>query len=57
MAHSPHRRRKGCGLCKPWKHRGLGRASRETCRDPFAVNRKLGRLRRGGRHDIPEDQR
>ena len=37
MAHSPHRRRKGCGLCKPWKHRGLGRASRETSGDLFAV--------------------
>ena len=58
MAHSPHRRRKGCGLCKPWKIRGLGRASHEAAgRDPARVNRKLGRNRRGKRHDIPEDQR
>lgn len=57
MAHSPHRRRKGCGLCKPWKVRGLGRATREGGRDPARVNRALGRNRRGRRHDIPADQR
>ena len=56
MAHSPHRRRKGCGLCKPWKIRGLGRATREGGQDPARVNRALGRNRRGRRHDIPEDQ-
>lgn len=51
MAHSPHRRRKGCGLCSPHKHKDLGRA----VRDPFSVRRKLGSKRRAGRHDVPED--
>jgi hypothetical protein len=52
MAHSPHRRWKGCQLCKPQKFRDLGRARR----DPFAVRRKLGTRRRAGRHDVPADQ-
>lgn len=48
MAHSPHRRRKGCGVCKPHKHKGHGRAARE----PVPVLRKLGRLRRLPRHYV-----
>ncbi|MGV9311253.1 hypothetical protein ACWDR0_03550 [Streptomyces sp. NPDC003691] len=48
MAHSPHRRRKGCGLCKPHKLRGYGR----SVRDPWPVARKLGRKRRFGRRDV-----
>lgn len=51
MAHSSHRRRKGCGVCSPHKHKDLGRA----VRDPFSVRRKLGSKRRAGRHDVPED--
>lgn len=47
MAHSPHRRHKGCGLCKPWKHRGNGDAARA----PFRVLRQLGIRRRLSRHD------
>jgi hypothetical protein len=53
MAHSPHRRWRGCQLCKPHKFKDHGRA----VRDPFAVRRKLGKKRRAGRHDIPADQR
>lgn len=41
MAHSPHRRRKGCGLCKPHKIRGLGAE-----RIPWSARRALGRKRR-----------
>lgn len=47
MAHSPHRRRKGCGLCKPWKHKDHGRAMRE----PVAVLRAIGKRRRVRRGD------
>lgn len=50
MAHSPHRHRKGCGLCKPHKHRGHGDAARA----PWAVNRKIGRRRRWNRHDVDQ---
>lgn len=58
MAHSPHRSWRGCAMCKPNKRRGAGRATREGAgQDPARVNRKLGRNRRGKRHDIPEDQR
>ena len=53
MAHSPHRRWKGCQMCKNHKFRDHGRA----VRDPWTVLRKLGRRRRAGRHDIPDDQR
>ncbi len=42
MAHSPHRRSKGCRLCKPHKDRRAGRAVRE----PWSVLRQLGRKRR-----------
>jgi hypothetical protein len=48
MAHSPHRRRKGCGLCRPWKHKDTGRAVRE----PWPVLRKLGKRRRLSRGDL-----
>jgi hypothetical protein len=52
MAHSSHRRQKGCGLCSPHKHRGNGRA----VRDPWQTRRVLGSKRRAGRHDVPADQ-
>jgi hypothetical protein len=52
MAHSPHRRHKGCRLCKPHKFADLGRAQR----DPWTVRRQLGTKRRAGRHDVPADQ-
>lgn len=48
MAHSPHRRRKGCGLCRPWKFKDHGRAERE----PAHVLRKLGKKRRVRRGDL-----
>lgn len=51
MAHSPHRRTKGCPMCKWHKFKDHGRA----IRDPFSVRRKLGSKRRAGRHDVPED--
>lgn len=52
MAHSTHRRWRGCQLCKPHKFKDLGRAER----DPWPVRRKLGSKRRAGRHDVPDDQ-
>lgn len=48
MAHSPHRRRKGCGLCRPWKYKDNGRAERE----PWAVLRAIGKRRRVRRGDV-----
>ena len=51
MANSPHRRWKGCPVCKPNKFRGHGRARR----DPWAVRRQLGTKRRAGRHDVTEE--
>lgn len=51
MAHSPHRRWKGCQLCKPHKHRGNG----DAIRAPFRELRKLGVKRRFNRHQVRED--
>ena len=51
MAHSPHRQRKGCYLCKQHKHRGHGRAVRE----PWAVLRKIGKKRRVRRGDLGDE--
>ncbi|WP_425827532.1 hypothetical protein [Streptomyces fractus] len=48
MAHSPHRRWKGCRLCKPHKLRGFGR----SMKDPAAVRRRLGKSRRLRRGDL-----
>lgn len=48
MAHSPHRRRKGCGLCRPHQIRGAGRATR----DPWPALRRVGKKRRTMRHDL-----
>ena len=49
MAHSPHRRQKGCcGMCSPNKLKGAGRSVRE----PWAVLRKLGKIRRVTRGDL-----
>ena len=56
MAHSPHRSWRGCPMCKPFKRRGVGRASSWSGKDPARVNRRLGRNRRGKRRDIPADQ-
>ena len=52
MAHSPHRRQKGCPMCKFHKFRDLGRAQR----DPFSIRRKLGTKRRASRGEVPADQ-
>jgi hypothetical protein len=48
MAHSPHRRWKGCGLCKPWKYKDHGRRERE----PWRVRREIGKKRRLRRGDL-----
>jgi len=45
---SPHTQRKGCGLCKPHKHRGGGPARRKT----WAELRWLGKARRITRHEL-----
>lgn len=50
MAHSSHRRWKGCPVCKSHKHSGNGRAVRE----PWAVLRKLGKKRRVTRGDLSD---
>jgi hypothetical protein len=50
MAHSPHRRRKGCPVCKPHKHRGHG----DSVRQPVQVMRQVGKTRRWNRHDVEE---
>jgi len=52
MAHSSHRQRKGCGLCKPHKHRGHG----DAARTPFRELRKIGNTRRVSRNDVPADE-
>lgn len=51
MAHSSHRRWKGCAMCKPHKFRDLGQAERQ----PWAVVRKFGKKRRLSRHDLGTD--
>ena len=48
MAHSPHRRWKGCPLCKDHKFRDHGQAVRK----PVAELRKIGKRKRVGRHDL-----
>ena len=48
MAHSPHRRWKGCALCKPRKHKGCG----DAARTPFRELRKIGKKRRYSRHQV-----
>jgi hypothetical protein len=48
MSHSPHRRWKGCAMCKPHKFRENGQAERQ----PFAVLRKIGKKRRVERKDL-----
>jgi hypothetical protein len=48
LAHSPHRRWKGCQLCKPWKFKDNGQAARKT----VGELRQIGRSRRVSRHGI-----
>lgn len=48
MAHSPHRRWKGCRVCTPYKIRGAGRAYKES----VSTMRRIGKLRRLRRHDL-----
>jgi hypothetical protein len=48
MAHSPHRRWKGCPVCKPVKFKDAGRAVRE----PWPVLKKIGKKRRVRRGDL-----
>jgi len=48
MAHSPHKRWKGCMVCKPHKIGGQGRSRR----DPWAVLKKTGKKRRLRRGDL-----
>lgn len=48
MAHSPHKRWKGCCImCNFYTLRGVGRAQKLR----FSDLRKLGKKRRLGRHD------
>lgn len=51
MAHSPHRRHKGCQLCKPHKFKDNGQAVRK----PIPELRTLGKRRRVSRHDLGQD--
>jgi hypothetical protein len=48
MAHSPHRRTKGCPLCNYHKFKDHGRAERE----PWSVIRQIGKRRRITRNDL-----
>ncbi len=48
MAHSPNRRQKGCGLCKPHKHKDASQAYRQ----PLSALRLVGKVRRVSRHDL-----
>ncbi len=48
MAHSPHRRWKGCPMCKDYKFRDLGQARRK----PIGELRKIGKKRRVSRGDL-----
>lgn len=52
MPRTSTRRRKGCGLCKPWKHAGHGDAERMpySARKQFAAPTGA----RISRHDIGE---
>jgi hypothetical protein len=47
---SPHKRWKGCQLCKPWKFRDDGQAHRQ----PTPVVRLAGRDRRLRRHEAQD---
>ena len=46
--HSPHKRWKGCRVCRPWKFKDGG----QSMRKPFAELRRLGKIRRVSRHDL-----
>lgn len=51
MSTSPHKRWKGCAMCKPQKFKDQGRKER----DPISVKRRMGK-RNYGRHEIPQGQ-
>lgn len=51
-AHSPHRRWKGCPLCKPGKFKSQG----DAFRTPWPVLRKLGIKRRFNRNKVRDDE-
>lgn len=48
MARTSTRRRKGCGLCRPWKLAGNG----DAYRMPPSARRQFGRSRRLSRKDV-----
>lgn len=52
MAHSPHRRWKGCPVCKPAKFKDDGRAHRE----PWPVLKQIGKKRRIKRGDLGDQE-
>lgn len=52
MAHSPHRRHKGCRICTPHKDLRLGRGERE----PWRVIRALGKRRRLTHRDLGDQE-
>lgn len=47
MARTSTRRRKGCGLCKPWKLASYG----DAYRMPWSAVRQYGKKRRVSRND------
>ena len=51
MVRGPHRRHKGCPMCKSHKILGQG----DTTRMPWAALRKIGKKRRMSRKDIPDE--
>lgn len=51
--HHPSRSWRGCAMCKPHKRRGAGRA----VKDPVAVQRRLGNVRRYSRHSVDRARR
>jgi len=51
MVRGPHRRYKGCPMCKSHKILGQGDAKRM----PWPVLRSMGKRRRVSRKDVPDD--
>lgn len=49
--HHPSRSWRGCAMCKPHKRRGASRSAK----DPVAVKRRIGYVRRYVRHTVARD--
>lgn len=52
MARGPHKRWKGCPLCKPYKNDALGDPERQ----PFSESVQRGTSHRWQRHDVPVER-